>query len=104
MTEAELQEIIDARVAAALAKQPETGLKPWLLGAVKSLTIWWTAALGTIIAAWPEIKALLEESVFPAMSEEAKTRWARIFGIVVAVIGIIIRNRTTQSLKEKGTK
>ena len=99
MTPDELNAIIDERAKVVTA---QGDWKAWLAGAAKSMTIWWTAALGTIIAAWPEIRALLEESVFPLLSDEAKTRWARIFGTAVAVIGIIIRNRTTQSLIEKG--
>ena len=100
MTPEQLNAIIDERVKIVTAG----GTKAWLLGAVKSVTVWWTSILGGIIAAWPEIRALLEESVFPMMSEEAKSRWARIFGATVAIVGIIIRHLTTQSLTEKGTK
>lgn len=104
MTEAELDALITAKVAAAIAKAPRSDVSAWLLGAAKSLTIYWSAALGVIIAAWPEIQAELEESVFPLLSEDARARWVRVFGIGVVVVGILIRQKTKTSLIAKGTK
>ena len=99
-----LDAIIDQRVAAALAARPRSDTAAWLLGAAKSMTVYWSAALGVVIAAWPEIQAMLEEQVLPLLSEEARQRWVRIFGIAVAVVVILIRQRTKTSLVAKGTK
>jgi len=99
-----LDAIIDQRVAAALAVKPRSDTTAWLLGAAKSMTVYWSAGLGVVIAAWPEIQAMLEEQVLPLLSEEARQRWVRVFGIAVAVVGILIRQRTKTSLVAKGTK
>jgi hypothetical protein len=103
MTEAELDDLIAAKVGAILATRPRSDIAAWLLGAAKSATVYWSAALGVIIASWPEIQAILEEQVFPLLSEEARQRWVRIFGVAVAVVGILIRQRTKTSLVSKGT-
>lgn len=104
MTEAELDALIAAKVAAALAASPRSNAVAWLIGAARSATVYWSAGLGVLIASWPEIQAILEESVFPLLSEDARARWVRVFGIVVAVGGILIRQKTKTSLIAKGTK
>lgn len=65
-----------------------------LVGLMKS----WTAWLGALIVAWPDISNALSEHISALVGEDANNTIMRIMGILV----ILVRLKTTQSIAEKG--
>lgn len=65
-----------------------------LVGMAKS----WTAWLGALIIAWPDISMALSEHIEALAGPDASNAIMRIMGILV----ILVRLKTSQSLSEKG--
>ena len=102
MTPDELNAMIDARIALAGPKRSE--LSAWVLGALKSWSMRWSVILGALIEAWPTIYSRLTVAapdLFPADQTAGLPAGA---GVAIAVIGMWLRQRTTTSVIEKGTK
>lgn len=70
--------------------------KVWILGAVKSFTVW----LGVILFGLPDIWPLIASDVSAILGEDASSKMTRIMGILV----ILFRMKTSQSLPIKGGK
>ena len=93
---------IDARIALAAPKRGE--LSAWMLGAIKSWSMRWSVILGALIEAWPMIYTKLSVAapdLFPVDQAAGLPAGA---GVAIAAVGMWLRQRTTKSLTEKGTK
>lgn len=65
-----------------------------IVGMVKS----WTAWLGALIVAWPDISFALSEQITALLGEDYNNIIMRVMGILV----ILVRLKTSQSLADKG--
>lgn len=65
---------------------------------IKGLLQSWTAWLGALIVAWPDISAALAEHLTALLGADANNKIMRVMGILV----ILVRLKTTQPLAEKG--
>jgi hypothetical protein len=93
-----LNEVLDAR------ESRQGTLQLWLLGALKSWTIWASGAVGTFIELWPTIYATLQEQWPATFTAEGVHGLPPGTGAVITVIFIMLRQKTKTSLVEKGKK
>ena len=73
-------------------------IKYWIIGALKSLTVWVNSLAGTLVIFLPELKEALPE-LAPHLGPETY-KW---LALVVIVSNLVLRAKTSKSLAEKGT-
>lgn len=73
-------------------------VKHWLIGAVKSMTMWVNSAAGLLIVYLPDLERALPQLV-PYLGPETYKRLA----LIVIVSNLALRAKTNKSLAAKGT-
>lgn len=90
--DAEMEEL-KALIAGANAA-PLLPWQAWVMGTVKSWTVWFGGALLLLPTLWPQILPYLQDLLGPDMTK----RVMQVVGILV----IILRFKTSQSVVDKG--
>jgi hypothetical protein len=73
-------------------------IRHWIIGALKSLTMWVNSLAGTLVIFLPELKEALPE-LAPHLGPETY-KW---LALVVIVSNLVLRAKTNKSLTKKGT-
>lgn len=91
----DLQKMLDERLLAIPVREPESFGWQWIRGSFKSWSVWFGGALVALPVVLPDVIPILTDLLGP----DASKRVVQVIGLVT----ILLRFKTKESIKEKGT-
>lgn len=76
-----------------------TKAKQWIIGAIKSWTLWINSMLGVLIVSLPSFQDSL-----PSISAYLPPNLYKYLSVALVVVNILLRAKTNKSLLDKGAK